>query len=161
MGVVLEVEIPQEVFHRRVQPFGVALAEVSWRMKMFAHDGVVLSALALEEPKLLVALSFWPYREDARRYCRDIFSVSIFPTESTNEYVHCAIKLDESVVEELFVAAELLNPNPDHASARRAERHFADFLRLSFPDTLITWSRTHRWREDSWHALCEVPMRVG
>ena len=39
MGAVLDVDVPQKVFNRRIHPFGIALAQVSWRVKMFTHDG--------------------------------------------------------------------------------------------------------------------------
>jgi hypothetical protein len=161
MGVMLEVEVPQEVFNRRIQPFGVALAEVSWRVKMFTHDGVVLAALCLEEPNLIIALSFWPCEGDARSYFKGAFEISLYTTNGPEGRVRFDVRLDATTVEELFVAAELINPRPSRMSARRAEQHFANFLRTTFPETLVTWARTHRWRQEPSLNETGVPIRVG
>jgi hypothetical protein len=161
MGVMLEVEVPQEVFDRRIQPFGIALAEVSWRVKMFTHDGVVLTALYLEEPNLIIALSFWPHEDTARLYFRDAFEMSLYSGGNPHGRVRFRVQLDAATVDELFMAAELINPHPSRISARRAEKHFADFLSATFPDVRVTWSRTHRWRKDPRSAVSRLPVRVG
>jgi len=161
MGVMLEVEVPQEVFSRRIQPFGLALAEVSWRVKMFTHDGVVLAALYLEEPNLIVALSFWPYEEVARVYFKGAFEISLCSPDSPYGRVRLEVQLDAATVEELFVTAALINPRPSRVSARRAEKHFAEFLSASFPNTLIAWSRAHRWQDEPRSDELGVPIRVG
>ena len=161
MGVMLEVEVPQEVFSRRIQPFGIALAEVSWRVKMFTHDGVVLAALHLEEPNLLIALSFWPHEEEARRYFKGAFEICLDAADNPHGRVRMEVQLDAATVEELFMTAELINPHPSRASARRAKRHFADFLSASFPDTLVAWARAHRWSQEHRSAKSAVPIRVG
>jgi len=71
MGVALEAGVPYRKFQRRLQPFGIALAEVSWQVKMFAHDGVVLAALYLQEPDPVAAFTRWP-DPDERPSCRSI-----------------------------------------------------------------------------------------
>ena len=161
MGSVLEVEVPQEVFSRRIQPFGIALAEVSWRVKMFTHDGVVLAALQLEEPSLVIALSFWPHPELARRFFRGRFEISLVATESSENRVRMDVQLDSATIEELFLAAELINPTPNRSSVRRAEKHFVEFLAAQFPDYRVVWSETHRWRVRRRRADDSVPVRVG
>src|SRR5581483_8499659 len=103
MGRVLEVEVPQEIFNRRIQPFGIALAEVSWRVKMFTHDGVVLAALYLEEPNLLIALSFWPHIALARQYFKGVFEMSLFGPDNPESRVRLEVQLDTVTVEELFM----------------------------------------------------------
>jgi hypothetical protein len=161
MGIMLEVEVPQEVFNRRIQPFGIALAEVSWRVKMFTHDGVVLAALYLEEPNLIVAFSFWPREKDARSYFRGAFEICLSAVGGPEGRVRLDVQLDAATVEELFMAAELINPHPGRTSARRAEQHFTNFLNTSFPDTVVTWALTHRWLQEPLMAESGVPVRVG
>jgi hypothetical protein len=161
MASVLEVEVPQEVFSRRIQPFGIALAEVSWRIKMFTHDGVILTALQLEEPNLIVALSFWPHADIARRLFKGNFEISLVTFGNQDNRVRMDVSLDAATIEELFVAAELINATPSRASARRAEKHFLEFLTLSFPDTYVVWAATYRWRVRRRRIDSTVPVRVG
>ncbi|MCS6924571.1 MAG: hypothetical protein NZ578_01595 [Candidatus Binatia bacterium] len=161
MGAVLEVELAEEVFSRRIQPFGLALAEVSWRMKMFTYDGVVLAALCLEEPKLVIALSFWPEQDRARCFFKGTFEVWLSAGDVPCNRVRLEVRLDAATVDELFVAAALINPRPNRQSARRAQKHFADFLALQFPDTMVTWARAHRWRDEVLATETGTPMRVG
>ncbi len=161
MGIMLEIVVPEEVFSRRIQPFGFALAEVSWRVKMFTHDGVVLSALSLEEPKVIVAVSFWPHQEVARRYFKGTFTVSLCAPDGSPGRVRLQVRLDAATVDELFTAATLLNPHPDHRSVRRAKRQFADFLRASMPEALVTWSPAHYWWEEPGEVGHGMPVRVG
>lgn len=161
MASVLEVEVPQEVFNRRIQPFGIALAEVSWRIKMFTHDGVVLTALQLEEPNLIIALSFWPHADIARRLFKGNFEISLIAPGQQDNRVRMDVSLDAATIEELFVAAELINANPSRVSARRAEKHFIEFLATSFPDTHVVWAATHRWRVRRRRIDSTVPVRVG
>ncbi|HJY79582.1 MAG TPA: hypothetical protein VKK81_00645 [Candidatus Binatia bacterium] len=161
MGIMLEIEVPQEVFSRRIQPFGIALAEVSWRVKMFTHDGVVLAALHLEEPNLIVALSFWPRAEDARLHFKGAFEICLYTADGPDGGVRLDVQLDAATVEELFMAAKLINPHPGRTSARCAEQHFTNFLNASFPNTLVTWARTHQWLQEPLMAESGVPVRVG
>jgi hypothetical protein len=160
MASVLEVEVPQEVF-RRIQPFGIALAEVSWRIKMFTHDGVILTALQLEEPNLIVALSFWQHADIARRLFKGNFEISLVTFGNQDNRVRIDVSLDAATIEELFVAAELINATPSRISARRAEKHFLEFLTLSFPDTHVVWAATYRWRVRRRRIDSTVPVRVG
>ncbi len=161
MASVLEVEVPQEVFRRRIQPFGIALAEVSWRIKMFTHDGVILAALQLEEPNLIVALSFWPHANIARRLFKGNFEISLLTPDTHDNRVRMDVALDATTIEELFIAAELINAHPNRASARRAEKHFLEFLTASFPDTHVVWAATHRWRVRRRRVEATMPVRVG
>lgn len=161
MGSVLEVEVPQDVFRRRIQPFGIALAEVSWRIKMFTHDGVILAALQLEEPHLIIALSFWQHADIARRLFKGHFEISLVTSGTQDNRVRMDVSLDAAMIEELFVAAELINANPSRGSARRAEKHFLEFLTVSFPDTHVVWAATYRWRIRRRRAEGTVPVRVG
>ncbi|MGE0826514.1 MAG: hypothetical protein AB7G75_18415 [Candidatus Binatia bacterium] len=161
MARVLEVEVPQNVFNRRIQPFGIALAEVSWRVKMFTHDGVVLAALQLEEPNLIVAFSFWPHADLARRCFKGAFEISLLAGKAPHGRVRMDVQLDAATVEELFVAAELINAHPTRTSVRRAEKHFAEFLAASFPEAMIVWAGAHRWRERRNRTETMVPIRVG
>jgi hypothetical protein len=161
MGAVLEVEIPEGVFSRRIQPFGVALAEVSWRMKMFTYDGVVLAALCLEEPNLIIALSFWPDQREAGRLFKGTFEIWLSASEIPYNRVRLEVHLDAATVDELFVAAALINPRPDRSSVRRAQKHFADFLAAQFPGAKVAWCRMHRWREEVLAAESGTPIRVG
>jgi hypothetical protein len=161
MGIILEVEIPPAVFQRQIQPFGAALAEVSWRMKMFTHEGTVLSALLLQELNLAVALSFWADREKARRYFKDTNKIDFYAADDRTGHVSLVVGLDEAVVDALFVAAELVSTEPSRASARRAEKHFGEFLGVWFPQARVVWSRGHHWREGSVSGDWRVPVRVG
>lgn len=161
MGRVLEVEVPLDVFSRRIQPFGVVLAEVSWRVKMFTHDGVVLAALHLEEPNLIIALSFWPQAELARRCFKGNFEISLIAVNTPSSRVRMDVQLDATTVEELFVAAELINPRPTRAGVRRAEKHFAEFLKSSFPNMTVVWADSYRWRERRRRVETSTPIRVG
>ena len=161
MGRVLEVEVPQDVFSRRIQPFGIALAEVSWRVKMFTHDGVVLAALHLEEPNLIIALSFWPQAELARRCFKGNFEISLISVNTPSSRVRMDVQLDATTVEELFVAAELINARPTRTGVRRAEKHFAEFLKASFPDLVVVWADAYRWRERRRRVDVTTPIRVG
>jgi hypothetical protein len=161
MAIMLELEISQEVFNRRIQPFGVALAEVSWRIKMFTHDGVILAALYLEEPNLILAFSFWPHQGDARRHFKGAFEISLYGGDDPGNRVRMEVQVDAVTVEELFVAAELINSHPHRASARRAEKHFSEFLTASFPDTIAAWVRGHRWRRQPGMTESGMPVRVG
>ncbi len=161
MGAVLEVEIPQEVFSRRIQPFGIALAEVSWRMKMFTYDGVVLAALCLEEPNLIIALSFWPDQEQAGRFFKGTFEIWLYTDATPHNRVRLEVQLDATTVDELFMAATLINPQPGRTSARRAQKHFSEFLSTKFPDARVAWSRMHRWRNEVLSGESSMPIRVG
>ncbi len=161
MGRVLEVEVPQDVFSRRIQPFGIALAEVSWRVKMFTHNGAVLAALHLEEPNLIIALSFWPQVELARRCFKGSFEISLVVGSSPNHRVRMDVQLDAGTVEELFVAAELINARPTRSGVRRAEKHFAEFLNVSFPEMVVVWAESYRWRERRRRVEVSSPIRVG
>jgi hypothetical protein len=161
MASVLEVEVPQEVFRRRIQPFGIALAEVSWRIKMFTHDGVILTALQLEEPNLIIALSFWQHADIARRLFKGNFEISLVTFGNQDNRVRMDVSLDAATIEELFVAAELINATPSRVSARRAEKHFLEFLTLSFPDTHVVWAATYQWRVRRRRIDSTVPVRVG
>lgn len=161
MASVLEVEVPQEVFRRRIQPFGIALAEVSWRIKMFTHDGVILTALQLEEPNLIVALSFWQHADIARRLFKGNFEISLVTFGNQDNRVRMDVSLDAATIEELFVAAELINATPSRVSARRAEKHFLEFLTLSFPDAHVVWAVTYRWRVQRRRINSTVSVRVG
>lgn len=161
MGVVLEVEVPQRVFNRRIQPFGIALAEVSWRVKIFTHEGIVLSALYLEEPDLILAMPFWPDADVARRLFKGRFEICLCSAADPSGRVRLAVQLDPTMVEELFVAAGLINPKPSKASAKRAEKHFTEFLALSFPDSQVVWVRSYRWQEVPEYLEATTPIRVG
>ncbi|MBI3249218.1 MAG: hypothetical protein HYZ50_22170 [Deltaproteobacteria bacterium] len=161
MSVMLEIEVPQEVFSRRIQPFGMALAEVSWRVKMFTHDGIVLAALYLEEPNLIVAFSFWPHTDLARQHFRGIFEIGLFGVDQAESRVRLEVQLDAVTVEELFMAAELINMRPTRASTRRAEKHFTEFLHASFPDAVVTWARSHCWRQEPRMSESGLQVRVG
>lgn len=161
MAAMLEVEIPQEVFSRRIQPFGIALAEVSWRVKMFTHDGIVLAALYLEEPNLIIAFSFWPHTDLARQHFRGAFEMSLLGPDNPESRVRLEVQLDAVTVEELFMAAELINGRPTRASARRAEKHFTAFLNASFPDSIVSWAQSHCWRQAPRMSESGVPVRVG
>jgi len=161
MAEMLEIEVPQEVFSRRIQPFGIALAEVSWRVKMFTHDGIVLAALYLEEPNLILAFSFWPQTELARQYFRGVFEISLFGPDNPESRVRLEVQLDAVTVEELFMAAELINAKPTRAGARRAEKHFAGFLRASFPDATVAWAKSHGWRQEPRMNEGGMQVRVG
>lgn len=161
MGIILEVEVPPAVFQRRIRPFGAALAEVSWRMKMFTHEGTVLSALLLQELDLAVAFSFWSDREQARRCFKGTKEIGFYTADDPSGRVSLVVKLDEAVVDALFVAAELVREKPSRASARRAERHFGEFLGVWFPRARVVWSRGHHWREGPVYDNWRVPMRVG
>jgi hypothetical protein len=161
MATMLEVEVPQEVFSNRIQPFGIALAEVSWRMKMFSHDGVVLAALYLEEPSLIIVLSFGVQQSTARRLFKGAFEICLYCDEIPNGRVRLEVRLDASTVEELFVAANLINPHPSRTSVRRAERHFTEFLAEHFPEARVTWARALRWKEKRRPSDASMPIRVG
>lgn len=161
MSAMLEVEVPQDVFSRRIQPFGMALAEVSWRVKMFTHDGIVLAALYLEEPNLIVAFSFWPHTDVARQYFRGVFEISLFGTDHSESRVRLEVQLDAVTVEELFMAAEMINAHPTRVSMRRAEKHFTAFLHTSFPDSVVTWARSHCWRQEPRMSESGLQVRVG
>ncbi len=161
MGVVLEVEVPQREFNRRIQPFGIALAEVSWRVKMFTHEGVVLSALYLEEPDLVLAMPFWLDPDSARRSFKGSFEICLCSAADPPGRVRLAVQLDPVMVEELFVAAELINPRPSKASAKRAGKYFTELLALSFPDSHVVWARSCRWQEVPEYLEATTPIRVG
>ncbi len=161
MGVVLEVEVPQREFNRRIQPFGIALAEVSWRVKMFTHEGVVLSALYLEEPDIILALSFWPGADEARRLFKGSFDICLCSAADPPGRVRLGVQLDPAMVEELFVAAELIKPNPSRASAKRAEKYFMDFLNMVFPDSKVVWARSYSWQDAPHFSESAMPIRVG
>lgn len=161
MGMVLEVEVPQRAFKRRVQPFGIALADVSWRVKMFTHEGVVLSALYLEEPDIILALSFWPDTDEARRLFKGSFEICLCSSADPSGRVRLSVQLDPTMVEELFVAAELVKPNPLRAHAKRAEKYFVDFLNMAFPDSIVVWARSYCWQDAPQYGESAVPIRVG
>ncbi len=161
MGVVLEVEVPQRAFNRRIQPFAIALAEVSWRVKMFTHEGVVLAALYLEEPDLILALALWPNADSARRLFKGHFEICLCSAADPTGRVRLAVQIDPDMVEELFVAAELINPKPSKASAKRAEKYFTEFLALGFPDSQVVWARSCRWQEAPEYLEATTPIRVG
>ena len=65
------------------------------------------------------------------------------------------------MVEELFVAAELINPKPSKASAKRAEKYFTEFLALGFPDSQVVWARSCRWQDAPEYLEATTPIRVG
>ncbi len=161
MGAVLDVDVPQKVFNRRIQPFGIALAQVSWRMKMFACDGVVLAAVYLEEPNIIVALSFWPNEEAARRFFKGAFEIGLCSDDDPPGRVRLAVELETKMIDELFTAAELMNPQPNKTSVRRAQRHFSSFLSEDFPNTPQVWSRSHSWRAEMRRRSVARPIRVG
>ena len=161
MGAVLDVDVPQKVFTRRIQPFGIALAEVSWRVKMFTHDGVVLAAVYLEEPNVIVGLSFWPDEHIARRSFKGSFEIGLCSDDEPSGRVRLAVELDSGMVDELFMAAEMINPHPSRTSAKRAERHFSYCLAEDFPDTPQVWARSHSWRKEMRRRQIRRPIRVG
>ena len=161
MGVVLEVEVPQREFNRRIQPFGIALAEVSWRVKMFTHEGVVLAALYLEEPDLILAIPFWPDIASARQLFKGSFEICLCSADDPPGRVRLAVQLDPAMVEELFVAAELINPRPTKACVLRAKKYFTEFLGMGFPDSKVTWARSHLWQDVPQYLEANTPIRVG
>ena len=161
MGAVLEVEVPQRAFNRRIQPFGIVLAEVSWRVKMFTHEGVVLSALYLEEPDLVLTMPFWPEADSARRSFKGSFEICLYSAADPPERVRLAVQLDPVMVEELFVAAELINPRPSKAGVKRAGKYFTEILALDFPDSQVVWARSCRWQEMPESLEARDPIRVG
>jgi len=161
MGVVLEVEVPQREFNRRIQPFGIALAEVSWRVKMFTHEGVVLAALHLEEPDIILALSFWPDADEARRLFKGSFQICLCSSADPPGRVRLSVQLDPAMVEELFVAAELIKRNPLQANAKRAEKYYVDFLNMAFPDSKVVWARSYCWHDAPQYSELAMPIRVG
>jgi hypothetical protein len=71
------------------------------------------------------------------------------------------VQLEVATVDELFMAAELINPRPGRVSARRAEQHFTNFLKVSFPRTVIAWARAHRWRQEPAMTESGLTIRVG
>ncbi len=160
MGVVLEVEVPQRAFNRRIQPFAIALVEVSWHVKMFTSEGVVLTALYLEEPDLILA-ALWPNIDSARRLFKGYFEICLCSAADPAGRVRLAVQLDPAMVEELFVAAELINPNPSQASAKRAASHFTEFLTVGFPDSHVAWARSCRWQDAPAYLEATTPIRVG
>ncbi len=161
MGAVLDVDMPQKMFARRIQPFGIALAQVSWRVKMFTHDGVVLAAVYLEEPNLVVGMSFWQDEETARHLFRGAVEIGLCADTDPPGRVCLRVELDTEMVDELFTAAERLNPCPTRTSASRAKRHFSHFLSEAFPDTPQVWSRSYSWRADRSPRRAAQPIRVG
>jgi hypothetical protein len=128
---------------------------------MFTHDGVILAALYLEEPNLILALSFWPHQAEARQHFKGAFEVSLYGSDNPDSRVRMEVQLDAVTVEELFMAAELINAHPTRPSARRAEKHFNEFLAASFPDSIAAWVKGHRWREEPGIAESGTPVRVG
>lgn len=161
MGAVLDVGIPQKMFVRRIQPFGIALAQVSWRVKMFTHDGVVLAAVYLEEPNLIIGISFWQDEEAAWHLFKGALEIGLCADTNPPGRVRLTVELDAKMVDELFMAAELLNPRPTRTSASRARRHFSHFLSEAFPDTPQVWSRSHSWRAARRTKRAAQPIRVG
>ncbi len=161
MGAVLDVDIPQKMFARRIQPFSIALAQVSWQVKMFTHDGVVLAAVYLEEPNLIVGLSFWQDEATARHLLRGACEIGLCVDTDPLGRARLTVELDTEMVNDLFLAAKLTNPRPTRTSASRAKRHFSRFLSEAFPDTPRVWSRSHRWRAARRTRRANQPIRVG
>ena len=161
MGVVLEAGVPHREFQRRLQPFGIALAEVSWQMRMFAHDGVVLAALYLQEPDLVAAFTLWPDPDVARRFFKGRFEIRLGAVRVPDARVRLAVRVNPNLVEEMFVAASLMNGRPCRTSALRAEVSFADCLGASFPDARLVWVRSYAWLEAPDDLASVASMRVG
>lgn len=161
MGVVLEAGVPHREFQRRLQPFGLALAEVSWQVRMFAHDGVVLAALYLQEPDLVAAFTLWPDPDVARRFFKGRFEIRLRAVRASDERVRLAVRVNPNMVEEIFVAAALMNEQPCRTSALRAEASFADCLGASFPNARLLWVRSYAWLEASDVLEFAGHMRVG
>ena len=160
MGVG-EVEVPLDIFASRVQPFGVALAEVSWRVKMFTYDGVVLSALHLVEPEVVVAMCFWPETQVLRQTFQGRFELCLTPPEGHVGRVRLDLQIQKKMVEELFQAAELVNPYPSEDSACRARKYFEEFLVLDFPDAKVEWGKVLSWHNGPGFIEVNDPIRVG
>ena len=160
MGVV-EVEVPLEIFASRLQPFGVALAEVSWRVKMFTYDGVVLSALHLVEPEVVVAMCFWPETQALRETFQGNFELCLSPPDGHVGRVRLNLQFDEKMVEGIFQAAGQVNPYPSDDSAVRARQYFEDFLALGFPDAKVEWGKVLRWHTGPGFIEVSDPIRVG
>lgn len=161
MGVVLEAGVPHREFQRRLQPFGLALAEVSWQVKMFAHDGVVLAALYLQEPDLVAAFTLWPDPDVARRFFKGRFEIRLRAVRVPDERVRLAVQVNPNMVEEIFVAAALMNEQPCRTNALRAEASFADCLGASFPNARLLWVRSYAWLEAPDGPEFAGHMRVG
>ena len=160
MGVV-EVEVPLEIFASRLQPFGVALAEVSWRVKMFTYDGVVLSALHLVEPEVVVAMCFWPETQALRQTFQGSFELCLSPPDGHVGRVRLNLQIDGKMVEELFQAAGLVNSSPSEDSAVRARQYFEDFLALDFPEAKVEWGKVLSWHTGPGFIEVGDSMRVG
>lgn len=128
---------------------------------MFAHDGIVLAAVYLEEPNVIVAMSFWPEEDAARCFFKGAFEIGLCSDNDPHGRVRLAVELETEMVDELFAAAELMNPRPNRTSARRAERHFSSYLSEDFPDTPQVWSRSHSWRAEMRRKSTAQPIRVG
>ncbi len=161
MGVALEVEVPQRVFNRRIQPFAIALAEVSWRVKMFTHEGVVLAALHLEEPDLTLATVLWPDVDSARRLFKGRLEICLCSAADPAGRVRLAVQIDPDMVEELFAAAELINSKPSKAGAKRAKKYFTELLALNFPDSEVVWVWSYQWQDTAEYLEETTPIRVG
>lgn len=161
MGVALEAGVPAREFLRRIQPFGIALAEISWQVKMYAQEGVVLAALYLEEPDVVVTVRLWPDADVARRLFKGSVEIRLRDAHQLGEWVRLAVQIDPGMVEEMFVAASLMNDRPSETSARRAEEHFADCLALSFPSARLVRVRSYTWREAPECPEFATPIRVG
>lgn len=161
MGVVLEAGVPHREFQRRLQPFGIALAEVSWQVKMFAHDGVVLAALYLQEPDVVAAFTLWPDPDVARQFFKGRFEIRLRAVRASNERVRLAVQVNPHMVEEMFVAASSMNGRPCRTSALRAEASFADCLGASFPGARLFWIRSYAWLEAPDGLESAGHMRVG
>lgn len=161
MGVVLEAGVPHREFQRRLQPFGLALAEVSWQVKMFAHDGVVLAALYLQEPDLVAAFTLWPDPDVARRFFKGRFEIRLRAVRAPDERVRLAVHVNPNMVEDMFVIASSMNGRPCRTSALRAETSFADCLGASFPGARLLWVRSYAWLEASDGLESAGRMRVG
>ena len=161
MGVVLEAGVPHREFQRRLQPFGIALAEVSWQVKMFAHDGVVLAALYLQEPDLVAAFTLWLDPDVARQFFKGRFKIRLRAVRASDERVRLAVQVNPHMVEEMFVAASSMNGQPCRTSALRAEASFADCLGASFPGARLFWVRSYTWLEAPDGLESAGHMRVG
>lgn len=128
---------------------------------MFAHDGVVLAALYLQEPALVAAFTLWPDPDVARRFFKGRFEIRLGVVRAPDARVRLAVQVAPNMVEEMFVTASLMNGQPCRTSALRAEASFADCPGASFPGARLFWVRSYAWLEASDGLASVASMRVG
>ena len=96
-----------------------------------------------------------------RRFFKGRFEIRLGAVHVPDARVRLAVQVNPNMVEDIFVAATVMNEHPRRTNVLRAEASFADCLGARFPNAHLVWVRSYAWLEASDGLASVASMRIG